>query len=344
ASSYPRKHFIFESGATTLVGLDEHMPLRHLLQEIGLSIDPVELKPPMRVYLSNGEVLTRYHDLDAWIAEAERVFGPKGQRAFWKECYRISQFVWETSLQQRAFPPSSLTDLWEAIKHFRPRQLSFATLAFRSMDQMLRKYGLRDNEQFVAFINEQLMITAQNTLEEVNLLFGSTALCYTNYTNYYMPGGLINLVKPLVAYIEERGGEVKLREGVQTVQPQEGGYFIQTKKGEYRAKKLLSAIPINNTVEIFKAEQVQKKYRKKMMQSEELNSAFSLGFVAEKFTEFDCLHHQIHLQEPLPFTGSESIFLSLSHPEDTERCGPDQYVGSVSTHVPHPAATMVENK
>lgn len=344
ASSYPRKNYIFESGATTLVGLDEHMPLKFLLDELALDIQPIELKTPMKVYLPNGEIITRFHELEAWISEAERVFGPKGQREFWTYCYKISQFVWETSLQQRAFPPSNFGDLTHAIRNFRPKQLRFATLAFQSMEQLLKKYGLRENEQFVRFVNEQLLITAQNHMKEVNVLFGATALCYTNYTNYYMPGGLINLIKPLVQYIEQNNGSVLLREPVHAVEATKEGYLIQTKTGYLQAKKVISAIPINNTLQLFQEPKIQRRFESKILESDQLNSAFSLGFVSKKFKKFDCLHHQIHLSSPLPYANSASIFLSLSHPDDTERCGPDEMVGSVSTHVHHPAQTILENK
>lgn len=349
ASSYPRKNYIFESGATTLVGLDEHMPLKFLLEEIGVDIQPIALETPMKVYLPDGQILTRYQDLEMWIVEAERVFGKTGQRAFWEYCFKVSQFVWETSLQQRTFPPSSLSDLLYAAKHFKPKQLAFAPLALKSMDSLLRKYSLRKNEQFVRFVNEQLLITAQNHIEEVNVLFGAAALCYTNYTNYYMPGGLINLVNPLVKYIEDAGGTVSLRNAVERVDKQGERYVIHTKKGLkteeiYEAKRVLSAIPINNTLDVFDSEKLSKKYASKVLSSNQLNSAFSLGFVCKKFREFDCLHHQIHLPEPLPYTDSASIFLSLSHPEDTKRCGADEMVGSVSTHVHHPEETFIAHK
>jgi phytoene dehydrogenase-like protein len=51
------------------------------------------------------------------------------------------------------------------------------------------------------------------------------------------------------------------------------------------------------------------------------------------------------LQEPLPETGSASIFLSLSHPDDHSRSDePGLAVASVSTHVAHPAARMYFDK
>ena len=64
----------------------------------------------------------------------------------------------------------------------------------------------------------------------------------------------------------------------------------------------------------------------------------------KKRRRFDCLHHQIHLKTPLPYSNSQSIFLSLSHPDDEERCGKGEFIGSVSTHVHHPEKTFIEDK
>lgn len=348
SSAYPRKGYVFESGATTLVGLSPGMPLWHVLQETGISVNAWELDVPMKVHLPEGEVLTRHGQLDAWIEEAMRVFGPKGQRGFWQFCYRVSQFVWETSLQQRHFPPSNWKDLLEMAKGFRPRQLRYAGYAFMSMDQLLSRYGLHEHPLFRRFVDEQLLITAQNYAEEVNVLFGATALCYTLFPNYYVPGGLIELVKPMVEYIEAQGGEVVLRAPVAKVRKDGDHYEVQTryrqKTETYRSPYVISSIPINNTLQVFEQEALRQKYQKRLLDSPRLNSAFQLGLVFKKRQPFDCLHHQIHLQQPLAYTGSHSIFLSVSHPDDQLRCGPDEVVGSVSTHVPDPAATLIHEK
>jgi len=268
--------------------------------------------------------------------------------SFWEYCFRVSQFVWETSLQQRAFPPSSLSDLFYAARHFRPQQLSFATLAFRSMAQLLKQHGLDQNPDFVAFVNEQLLITAQNYLDEVNVLFGATALCYTNYGNYYQPGGLIQLINPLVDYLKAQGGRLELRQPVTQVQSVNGHYELTTQyrqeTRQWQAQRVLSAIPANNTADLFADPKVQRHLQRHLLPSEQLNSAFQMGFVFKKTQRFDCLHHQLHLPQPLPVTGSHSVFLSLSHPDDSQRCGLDEVVGSISTHVPHPAATLIDHK
>lgn len=344
SSSYPRKHYIFESGATTLVGLDEKMPLRYVLDKTGIKVPALRLAIPMKVYLQNGMVVTRHNDINQWIAEAERVFGAENQRVFWEKCYEISKAVWEISLQQTTFPPSSLLDLWGLVKKFRPFQLLYAGYAFMSVQDLLVKYGLDKNADFVAFVNEQLLITAQNTAEQVNMLFGATALCYTNFGNYYVAGGLLNMVQPFVDYIVQKGGEVKLRTAVEMVLCKGKGYQVQTPTKVYACDKVLFAIPINDTLAMFENKGVRQKFEQKILASKQLNGAFTIGAVFHKKRNFDCIHHQIHLSKPLLYTGSHSIFVSMSHQDDALRCKENEIVLNISTHVPDPEHTIIEDK
>jgi len=343
-SSYWRKGFVFESGATTLVGLDEGMPLHWLVGKLGIDIKPIRLDVPMQVHLKNGEILTRYQDLDAWITEAERVFGTKNQRAFWTFCYKISQFVWATSLKQTAFPPTRLSDLWHCVRNATPKQVYYAQYAFYTTDWLLRKFDLQNNPLFVDFVNEQLLITAQNYAPEVNVLFGATALCYTNYGNYYMEGGLINLINPFLAYLGIQGATIQMRETVQAIAHQAGKYHVQTNKDAYTSKYLISGIPINNLLDIY-AGKYQQAWQKKILTSENLNSAFQMGIAFRRHADTACIHHQIHLQTPLPEVEANSVFVSLSHPKDTTRSDETGYtVASVSTHLHHPEKHILTNK
>lgn len=346
-SSYWRKGFVFESGATTLVGLDEGMPLGYLLKELDIKINPVHLKLPMQVHLRNGAIINRYQDLEEWIAEAERVFGKKNQAEFWYFAFKLSQFVWKTSIKQTAFPPSKFSDLWQSVKKSNLEQIRYARYAFYSTQWLLKKFDLLENKDFVEFVNEQLLITAQNYLSEVNTLFGAAALCYTNYNNYYMQGGLINLINPLLEFLEKQQGKIQYREGVEHIELQDKKYIVQTKKGTYSCDFLISGIPINNTVQIYEGKH-NKKYQKKILNSPDLNSAFQMGigFKKNEFIEkIPSIHHQIHLKEPLQDVGSHSIFISLNHPSDTSRTDEaDQMVASVSTHLSNPKHNIISDK
>ena len=343
-TSYWRKGFVFEAGATTLVGLGQGLPLQAVLDETGIQINARKLALPMQVRLKDGTIINRYENLEQWIKEAERVFGRKGQRPFWKECHAVSQFVWSTSLKQKRFPPSKVKDLLHAVRHVTLQQVLNVPNAFLSVKSVLIKYGLHENERFVDFVNEQLLITAQNQMEEVNFLFGATALCYTNFPNYYVDGGLLQLVQPFVDYIEKHEGVVKLREGVETIKRTQEGYLVQSSKEEYMAEYLISGLPINNTLELFQDDRLSH-LQQKVMQSQELNSAFQMGIGFKPHREFDSIHHQIHLDQPLAETGSASIFISLNHPEDKSRTDEaDQMVMSISTHSPDPEHLIIDNK
>ncbi|MHA6249201.1 phytoene desaturase family protein [Pontibacter sp. CAU 1760] len=345
ASSYKRKGYWFETGATTLVGLDRHMPLRYLLDETGIKLPWLKLDMPMQVHLSNGETVSRYGNLEQWIQEAGRVFGEYNQRPFWEHCYRLSQQVWETSLQQRSFPFSNLKDVWLAATRTRPAQVQLLPKAFRTMETVLRRYGLLENRLFVDFVNEQLLITAQNRLEEVNELFGATALCYTLSGNYYVPGGLINLVQPVVEYIRSHDGcEVLLGQNVRRITKDKQGYKVHTPKGVFESRFVISGIPLNNTLELVEDEASRRRLKKHIMPSVNLNGAYTTGLVLRTNEHPQVLHHQVHVPEGLPIIGSKSIFISFSHPQDTLRAPSGEVVASVSTHVQDPARHRIEDK
>ncbi|GGK81337.1 phytoene desaturase family protein [Rufibacter glacialis] len=346
ASSYKRKGFWFETGATTLVGLDQDMPLRYLLDKTGIQLPVLLLETPMQVRLLDGTLVTRYPTLAAWVAEAEWVFGKEGQQGFWEACYDLSLKVWRTSVRQLSFPFSSLSDVWEALKATRIEQVGLVPKAFITMKDLLQRHGLLTNERFVAFVDQQLLITAQNDHTQVNALFGATALCYTLFGNYYVPGGLRQLGEQVATYLEEQGSQMMYRRLVKEIQPApEGGYRVLTDKGEVHADYVVCGLPLNNVVSLFQDQAVQKKLANYLLPAHQVNGALTWGIVFERSaTTPTVLHHQIHVPGGVPFLKSESIFISLSHPEDQQRAPIGTCVASVSTHVRNPKDTWVEQK
>ncbi|MDX5348850.1 MAG: NAD(P)/FAD-dependent oxidoreductase [Hymenobacteraceae bacterium] len=344
ATSYKRKNCWFETGATTLVGLDENMPLRYFLDETGIHLPAQKLDVPMQVHLPDGQLLTRYPNLESWIQEAERVFGKQGQRKFWEYCYQVSREVWRVSLRQRSFPFSSWNDFWQSLKYLDLKQLGLLPLAFKSTEQLLKQFKLQHNQLFRQFVDEQLLITAQNYAPEVNALFGATALCYTLYSNWYVPGGLRSMVKPVVEYIMEHKGILHLAEPVKQISHCGATYTLLTDKDAYLVRYLLLNVPLNNVVELFPEHSIKQKLEPYLLPSEKLNSAFTMGIAFTPEKAPDVLHHQVHVPEGLTGTGSKSIFISFSKPDDETRAPAGQMLASVSTHVHDPAANIIHSK
>jgi phytoene dehydrogenase-like protein len=340
-SSYPRKNYVFETGATTIVGLDENMPLHYLLHELQLSLPFRKLELPMIVDL-NGETIHRHQSIDRWIEEVSTHFSGN-QQAFWKEAYRISQFVWESSLKFLDFPPTKFSDWLGLISKASLKDFKNVKYALLSTHDVMNRFGV-NTDKFRQFVDEQLMITAQNKASEVNFLFGATALCYTNYSNYYLDGGLINLVRPLTEYIISKGCKIEYRNPVLKVHQKNGRYLVETKKGIYESEYLISGIPINNTLEIWHD---KSQFSKKLntLSSPQLNSALQLGVAFKNKKEYKTLHYQIHINRPLAGLHIGSLFLSLSHPKDKIRAHEsDITIASISTHFPDPNTNELDTK
>ncbi len=341
-SSYYHKGYVFETGATTLMGFDPGQPLDLLQQKAPFEVEKWALEPAMTVWL-DGEPLTRYKDREAWVEEACRVFGrEKAQRRFWKLCYQLNDFVWKVSGRNLAFPPQNLTDLVELGLKNNPLDYPLLRYAFLSTQRVLKALGLADDRKFTRFLDQQLLITAQNTHEETPMLFAAPSLCYTNSENYYLPGGMIQLPAALMASLGQKGGDIHLRERVSAIHPDGEGWRVETQHGrQFQAQQLVSNLPIWNLPELVQnSPKLQLHFQKHIKKAGEYWGAATLGVAFQDDLPGNIsLHHQFILPEgeTLPHTGSHSVFLSLSHPQDHLRGPQGVRMAALSTHAKNPA-------
>ncbi|NUQ80618.1 MAG: FAD-dependent oxidoreductase [Bacteroidetes bacterium] len=335
-STFTRQEFRFEAGATTLMGFDQFQPLGRLEREIGLQLDKIRLTPPMTVWLDD-QPIVRHENLTDWISEASSVFGPEGQDAFWQLCYQVAQDAWEISYSMPYFPPGNLHDWLMLSKPDNWRFLKSFPWVMRSTAQVIRNLGLADNEKFMRFINQQMLIASQAYSADTQFLVGAPVLTYTNSPNYYLSGGLIQLPDQLISIIRENGGAIHYRKEVSKVKRTTSGFELTCTDGSlYQTRKLISNTTIWNMQDLMKGTQTD--YFK------DLSDRFSFGWgafilnlgIRDRFPVLDSLHHQLIFKTPLPWLESTSVFLSASHPADESRA-PDGYRAiSISTHDPHP--------
>lgn len=334
SSSYYRKGFTFESGATTLIGFDKNQPLWKLEKETGIQIPREEIIPSMTVRL-DGEQIIRYKDRVKWIAEAGRVFGnPQAQRAFWEEALKISDTVWKISLKNPFFPPQSIKDWGRLAISNSLLDVWVLPYAIRSVQDVMRNFGV-DTPKFRRFVDEQLMITAQSKSEDTSFLFGAAGLTYTNYSNFYVPGGLLEMINSIRAFIQQKEGALYTREAVNHIIRKEEEFIVQTKKGNnYQAPIVVSNIPIWNMKDITSGE-MKIYFEEESKDFDEAWGAITLGIATtDTYPEDLSLHHQVHLKEGerIPYTNSESLFVSMSQRGDTERAPEGNRTLNISCH------------
>jgi len=334
SSSYKRKGYIFESGATTLIGFDENQPLKELEKRLDIELPKEPLEPSMVVHM-DGETITRYRDRKRWISEAADRFGNfSGQKSFWELAYRVSDIVWKVSGQNPSFPPNSISDVAELLKND-PRDLWILPYALKSVKEVVAEHHL-DTPSFLRFLDEQLMISAQATASETPFIFGAPAITYTSCTNYYVPGGLISMIKKLEEFITEQGGELHTKEKVLKLHKNEGDFLVYTDKNEteYHAPVIISNIPVWNMESITTGETASY-FKKKSKEYSSYWGAITMGVVTNDIYPADMpLHHQIHLQQNdrIPGINSKSLFVSFSKRGDTVRAPKGDRVLNISTH------------
>ena len=330
-SSYWRKGYVFETGATTLVGFNPGQPLALVRDALGLELPIVKLDLPMTVYL-DGLQIPRVEDADEWTETAARAFGPK-QRDFWRAALRLSEFVWRVSGKNLRFPPANFSDLLRLPFNNRPSDLPHLRFAFVSTRKVMRKFGV-DDERFLRFVNEQLLISAQSVADDTPFLFAAPALCYTNYANFYLKGGMIGLAAALIAKIGEYGGEVRLRTPVKKIS---GDFVVELEKSEpLCANSIISGIPLWNLAGIVEG-RLRNYFQRQADKLTQYWGALTWG-IAAKDDFGDDLHHQIILPQDrtIPHARSKSVFVSISMRGDKFRSPDGTRVLAVSTHAENP--------
>jgi len=206
--------------------------------------------------------------------------------------------------------------------------------AAQSVKDVAREIGI-SNPEFFQFLDEQLLISSQSKSADTPFLFGAPAVTYTNYTNYYVPGGLIRLVKELQNFIEKKGSRLHTKERVISIDRLDNDFIVRTIKDKvYKANTVISNIPIWNLPDITSGK-MSDYFARQSSNYEEAYGAFTMGLVTkDQYPNSMSLHHQIHLSESEFINGidSGSVFVSLSSKDDDKRAPNNERVLNVSAH------------
>ncbi|MBU3679390.1 MAG: FAD-dependent oxidoreductase [Candidatus Kapabacteria bacterium] len=330
ASFYRVGKCTYDVGATTVSGVVDSQPAGRVFRHLGIVPEFIKQDPGMVIRMGERDVL-RHAGVDAWIDEAERHFPGGRQGAFWQELYRLEQRVWSLVQGLTHFPPANASDVLRLAK---PSLLASAPLSLgliRPMDVLMERYGVHGNSDFRRFINEQLLISTQNTSSAAPYLTGAMGLTYPSET-YYPVGGMVRPALMLMRHATSKGAQVKFRRRVTAITRQAGSWLVSCDNGEtYRADRVVSSIPIWNMASLTD-ERVRSHF-------ERLSHRFDFGWGAitlyigiKGVPRLPSQYVQLHLNEPIPFVHSGSVFMTFSHPDDRQKAPEGMTTLTVSTH------------
>ena len=263
ASTFKRKGFTFDVGATQVAGLEPGGIHHRIFSELDIELPAATPCDPACAVILPGETapISVWRDPQKWQEERQRQF--PGSEPFWQLLSTLFQASWNFQGRDPVLPPRNFWDFWQLIQAVRPDTL--ITLPFMTVGDALRLCGLGDNLRLRTFLDLQLKLYSQVDTEETALLYAATALGVSQAPLglYHLQGSMQVLSDRLVSAIELYGGKVLLRHTVESIVTTNGkatGTVIRNQKtGEVWTEtgdRIVANVTAQNLVKLMSSESV----------------------------------------------------------------------------------------
>jgi C-3',4' desaturase CrtD len=334
AGAFYHQGFRFDAGATLAAGFDADGGMTRLGQILGITWPVAPADTAMRVHLPDGSQVTRWTDPAAWRAERLAAFGPKAE-PFWRWQESIADRMWAVALAGAPWPPQGVSDLARlaqaglGLAGAAPPQLpSMGLAALRPLAAHLPDASPRLRR----YLDGQLLISAQATADRANALYAAAALDMPRRGVAHVRGGIGQLAEALAEAVRRHGGRVHYRQRVTNVAGDHSrGYRLTTNKGDdFAADQVIFNLPPHDAAALL-GEGAPPKLRRARLPADGWGAFMVyLGLDGAIVPAGYPLHHQVIVAEPLG--EGNSIFLSLSLPNDAARSPAGQRALTISTH------------
>ena len=329
AGTFYHKKYRFDAGATLAGGFSQGGPHARVAEILGLTWPVRPVNPAWVVHLPDGRTITQWANPQQWQAERQAAF--PGTEPFWQKLEMLADISWDVSSRPFPWPPESLHDIYTLARSLHPA-------ALRSLPYLLRSVGSlipNNDPMFHAFLDAQLLISAQTTSQQANPLYGSAALDLPRRGVNHVQGGMGALADTLVNWIRQNGGEVLFRQQVTQIKMKNGrAAAVITKKGLRVAADNILANLTPWALRDLLGEQAPAKLAREVRQRPATWGAFTLylGVDAAQLSQTSTSHHQIIMDAERPLGEGNSVFISMANPDDESRAPAGKRAMTLSTH------------
>ncbi len=326
ASTFKRRGFIFDVGATQVAGLEPGGIHHRIFTELDIDLPPATpCDPACAVYLPGESApINVWRDPQKWQQERERQF--PGSENFWKLLANLFKASWKFQGRDPVLPPRNLWDLLQLVKAVRPSTFITFPYTLFTVGDALRFCGLGNDHRLRTFLDLQLKLYSQVNAEETALLYAATALGVSQEPQglYHLQGSMQVLSDRLVATLERDGGKLLMGHSVESIQVDGGkatGVVIRNQKtGEVwteTADHVVANVTVQNLVKLL-GDKAPNGYKNRVQKLPPASGAFVvyLGVDASAIPP-GCPPHLQFLYDPhKPIGENNSLFVSVSHPGD----------------------------
>ncbi len=327
ASFYQRDGYRFDVGATLVGGFGSRGIHRLINERFGICVSPVPIEPSMVVHLPD-ETIVRFGD-ERWPEERKRAFGTTAE-SFWRAQERIADLTWDFSTRFPALPVD-LASIGALAGAFRPRHAGLLRTLGRTVDSILPRDAPR---RLRAFVDAQLLITAQTDAAGADLAYGATALDLAREGTFHLEDGVSTLAVALARATRRAGGTILYNKSVLQIETERGGIkgVLLDDGRNIACDRIVSALPVHDTAAL--CAPLARAFRHRLAALPERWGAFMLycalppNVVPAGFPT----HHQLLAEYDAPLGEGNTTFLSFSGENEPHRARNGGRAVTISTH------------
>lgn len=329
AGTFYHKRFRFDAGATLAGGFAPGGPHHRLAELLDIEWPIAPVDPAWVTHLPDGRSVTQWADRAAWRSEISCRF--PGSERFWQRQEKLADLAWDVSSRPFPWPPESLAEGADLLRAFHPRLLPAAPYALQSIGDLLPA-----DPALRTFVDAQLIIAAQTVAAEANALYGSAALDLPRRGVNHIQGGIGALADTLVDWLRANGAKVLYRQEVTALDVRDGAITaVHTKKGERFSGDYFVANLTPWALAELLGDDAPGSLRREVAGREATWGAFTLylGLDSSLMPAAARVgHHQVVVDPDLPLGEGNSVFISLSDPDDPDRAPAGRRAATLSTH------------
>ena len=324
ASTFKRRGFTFDVGATQVAGLEPGGIHQRIFAELGIELPPATPCDPACAVFLPGETqpIAVWRDRKQWQAERQRQF--PNSEPFWQLMSKLFQASWKFQSRDPVLPPRNLWDIGQLTQAIRLDTLITVPFTLMTVGDALRLYGLYDDKRLKTFLDLQLKLYSQVNADETALLYAATALGVSQEPQglYHLQGSMQVLSDRLLEGLEKHGGKLLTGHRVEKIE-QTTLTIRHRKTGETFTKTadhVVANIPVQNLVKMldYPSSFRERQYQQRVDKLPDPSGAFViyLGIDRQAIPENCPPHLQFLYDYDGPIGENNSLFVSVSKPGD----------------------------
>ncbi|TFE02323.1 phytoene desaturase family protein [Jeotgalibacillus salarius] len=338
AGKFQRHKFLYASGATLGMGLENGGIHERVFRHLGITVDAFRLDEVMKIRQA-ARTLTFHADRQQHVQSLQQAFPSYSHEiaGFYQDVYQKAAKIRLLMKKLPILPIKTGREAFELLTSLKPTHVTLTPDFFKTVGALLKKHSLHQCKDFVHFIDGQLIDSMQTVSKDCALLMGVLALDIYHEGAYYVKGGLYQFADELVEAAKRNGAKTVLGRRVTAVRKIGNQYEVEDHRGHIRtADHVICNAPVQalrNLMEKDLFEQLSSGVKKRSKQDTWGTMTLYMSLDEAHLPEDFPLFQQLMNHNGKSHDEGNHLFLSVSDHNDRNRAPEGFRTLTVSTHI-----------